>query len=117
VNVTLIVDGAVGYYMPDCDRVMIGMNCLIGEYVYNRVGTYSVVATAACEDVPVTVVGVGLKFIGGGFEFENKFGPDMEVMREPVDTFDVASPGYDATPTRLLDTVVTEDGAIEFQSD
>ncbi|WP_410767506.1 translation initiation factor eIF-2B [Haloferax sp. DFSO60] len=117
VNVTQIVDGAVGYYMSDCDRVMIGMNCLIAESVYNRIGTYPVVAMAACEGIPVTVVGVGLKFIGGGFEFKNKFGPAVEVMREPVDTFDIANPGYDATPTRLLDTVVTEDGVIEFQAE
>ncbi len=114
VNVTLIVDGAVGHYLSKCDRVFVGMNCIIEDSVYNRVGTYPIVTAAVQENVPVTVVGSSMKFIGSGFDFENDFRPSSEVLREPADGFEVANPGYDATPTSLLDTVVTEDGAIEF---
>jgi translation initiation factor eIF-2B subunit delta len=35
-------------------------------------------------------------------------------MLEPAEGFEVANPGYDATPTRLLDSVVTENAVIEF---
>lgn len=114
VDVTLVVDNAAGFYLAECDRVLIGMNCIIDEIVYNRIGTNSLVTTAAYEDVPVTVVGSASKFIGSGFEFKNRFGPSSEVMLEPAEGFDIANPAYDATPTRLLETVVTEDGVMEF---
>ncbi|MBX0322026.1 translation initiation factor eIF-2B [Halomicroarcula sp. F13] len=114
VDVTLIVDGAAGHYLSECDRVLVGMNCLVDDTVYNRVGTYPIVATAADAGVPVTVVASSAKFIGSGFNFENNFRSPAEVMREPADGFDVANPGYDATPTDLLDSVVTENGVIEF---
>jgi len=114
VDVTLITDGAAGHYLAAVDRVLVGMNCLIDDVVYNRIGTHSIVATAASHDVAVTVVGSSSKFIGSGFTFENTFRPPSEVMLEPADGFEVANPGYDATPTRLLDSVVTENAIIEF---
>jgi translation initiation factor 2B subunit (eIF-2B alpha/beta/delta family) len=114
VDVTVIVDGAVGHYLSECDRVFLGMNCLIDDTIYNRIGTYPIVATAADKDVPVTVVASSAKFIGDGFIFENRYRPASDVMREPQNGFEVGNPGYDAVPTRLVGSVVTEDGIIEF---
>ena len=114
VEATLITDGAAGRYLDEVDRVLLGMNCLIDDVVYNRIGTHSIVATAASFGVPATVVGSSSKFIGSGFTFENTFRPPSEVMLEPAEGFDVANPGYDATPTHLLDSVVTENAVIEF---
>jgi len=57
VGVTLIVDGAVGHFLPECDRVLLGMNCLIDDTVYNRIGTYPIAVTANDVGVPATVVG------------------------------------------------------------
>ena len=114
VAATLITDGAAGHYLGEVDRVLIGMNCLIDDVLYNRIGTHSVVASAASHGVPVTAVGSSSKFIGSGFTFENTFRPTSEVMLEPAEGFDVANPGYDATPTRLLDSVVTENAVMEF---
>ena len=114
VDVTLIVDGAAGHFLRECDRVLVGMNCLIDDTVYNRVGTYPIAATADDIGVPVTVVGASAKFIGRGFTFENDYRLASEVQREPADGYDIVNPGYDATPTRLVDNVVTEDGVIQF---
>jgi len=113
-DVTLIVDGAVGHYLPECDRVFVGMNCLIDQTIYNRVGTYPIVVTANDIGVPVTAVGSSSKFIGSGFSFQNNYRPPSEVLLEPAEGFSVANPGYDATPTRLLDTVVTEEAVLQF---
>jgi translation initiation factor eIF-2B subunit delta len=113
-DVTLITDGAAGHYLDECDRVLLGMNCLIDDVVYNRIGTHSIVASAVSYDVPVTVVGSSSKFIGSGFTFENTFRPPSEVMLEPAEGFEVANPGYDATPTDMLDSVVTENAVLEF---
>ncbi|MCL9812881.1 translation initiation factor eIF-2B [Natranaeroarchaeum aerophilus] len=114
VDVRLIVDSAMGTALPDCDRVIVGMNCLIGDEVYNRVGTYPIAATAADLDVPMTIVGSSSKFIGDGFEFQQTYRSGSEVMLEPTEGFDIENPLYDRTPTRLLDQVVTEDGIIQF---
>lgn len=114
IEVKMIVDSAVGTVLPDCDRVIIGMNCIIENTIYNRVGTYPIAATAADVDVPVTVVGSSSKFIGDGFEFQQTYRSGNEVMLEPKEGFTVENPMYDCTPTRLLDQVVTEDGVMQF---
>jgi len=114
VDVTLIVDGAAGHFLSECDRVLVGMNCLIEETVYNRVGTYPIVATAADLDVPVTVVGSSAKCIEGGFLFENEYRSPAEVMLEPPDGFGAGNPAYDATPLGLVDAVVTDEQTHEY---
>ncbi|PSP91312.1 initiation factor 2B [Halobacteriales archaeon QS_1_68_44] len=113
VEPTLVVDSAVGHYLDECDRVVVGMDCIVDDTLYNRVGTFPIAATAAELAVPVSVLGSSAKLIDEGFAFENEFRSSSEVMREPADGFDVANPAYDATPTHLLDDVVTDDGVHE----
>ncbi len=110
----LIVDSAAGYYLDECDRVMVGMDCIVEDRFYNRVGTYPLAATAADGGVPMQAVGSSAKLVKGGFRFENEYRVASEVMREPADGFEVLNPAYDATPTRLLDAVITDEGVQEF---
>ncbi|WP_299236706.1 translation initiation factor eIF-2B [Natronomonas sp.] len=110
VDVTLVVDGAAGHYLEACDRVLCGMSSIVDGTLYNRVGTYPIAATAAELGVPMSVVGASEKRIDEGFVFENEFRPSAEVLREPAEGFSVGNPAYDATPTRLLESVVTESG-------
>ncbi|PSP93937.1 initiation factor 2B [Halobacteriales archaeon QS_4_62_28] len=114
VEAHLIIDGAAGHFLSDCDRVVVGIDCIVDQTLYNRIGTYPIAATAAHRDVPVTAVGSGSKLIDSGFKFENEIRSPTEVMREPAEGFTVENPAYDATPTRLLDTVVTDKSIIEF---
>jgi translation initiation factor eIF-2B subunit delta len=106
----LIVDSACGHFLPECDRVLFGMDCIVGDTLYNRVGTFPIAATAAACEVPVTVIGSGAKIIDDGFVFENEFRSGSEVMREPAEGFRLENPSYDATPVELLDSVVTDEG-------
>ena len=115
VEPTLVVDSAAGHYLDECDRVVVGMDCIVDDTLYNRVGTFPIAATAAELAVPVSVLGSSAKLIDEGFAFENEFRSSSEVMREPADGFDVANPAYDATPTHLLDDVVTDDGVHELE--
>lgn len=110
VSVRLMVDSALGYYLEECDRVVVGMDCIVDDKLYNRVGTYPLAATAMDRDVPLSVVGSSAKLVNGGFRFENEFRSTAEVMREPAEEFEVLNPAYDATPTRLVDSVITDDG-------
>jgi translation initiation factor 2B subunit (eIF-2B alpha/beta/delta family) len=113
VDTHLIVDSASGTSLPECDRVMLGMTCIVEETLYNRVGTYPIAATAADLDVPVTPVGSATKIVQRGFAFENEHRVASEVMREPAEGFDIENPAYDATPTRLLDSVITDEGIVD----
>lgn len=114
IDAHLVVDSAAGYYLPRCDRVVVGMDCIVDDVLYNRVGTFPMAVTAAYLDVPMTVVGSGTKVIEEGFVFENDFRSAVEVMSEPAEGFSVENPAYDATPVSLLDSVVTDTGTHTF---
>ncbi|WP_136715333.1 translation initiation factor eIF-2B [Halorientalis salina] len=114
IDTHLVVDSAAGHFLPECDRVVTGMSCIVEDTLYNRVGTYPIAATADDLGVPMTVIGSGAKIIDGGFAFENDIRSPSEVMREPAEGFSVENPAYDATPTRLLDSVVTDDGIQQY---
>jgi translation initiation factor eIF-2B subunit delta len=65
-------------------------------------------------DVPVTVAAASRKIVDEGFAFENDQRSPSEVLSEPAEGFTVENPGYDATPLRLVDTIVTESGFLSF---
>ena len=53
-------DGRIhGHVVGECDRVVVGMDCIVDDTLYNRVGTFPIAATAAQVEVPVTVIGAG----------------------------------------------------------
>lgn len=110
IDTHLVVDSAAGYVLDECDRVMVGMDCIVDDVLYNRIGTYTIASTAAEVAVPVTVVGADSKLIDQGFVFENDYRSTSEVMREPAEGFSIENPAYDGTPTHLLTEVVTDDG-------
>ncbi|RKD97243.1 translation initiation factor eIF-2B [Halopiger aswanensis] len=114
VDTTLITDSAHGVYLEECDRVVIGMDCIVEDTLYNRVGTFPIASTANRLDVPVTVVGSASKIVSEGFVFENEFRPGSEVMPEPAEGFAVENPNYDATPVELLESVITDEGRREL---
>lgn len=110
----LIVDGAAGSFLEECDRVVFGMSCIVEETLYNRVGTFPIAATAARVGVPVTVVGSATKIVDEGFAFETEERPPSEVMLEPVEGIQIDNPAYDATPVELVDQVLTDEGVVEY---
>ena len=114
VEATLITDSAHGVYLEECDRVVVGMDCIVDDTLYNRVGTFPIASTAARLDVPVTVLGSASKIVSEGFVFENEFRSGSEVMPEPAEGFAVENPPYDATPVELLESVITDEGRQEL---
>ncbi|WP_277552954.1 translation initiation factor eIF-2B [Halobaculum limi] len=112
----LAVDAAAGHFLreADPDRVIIGMDCIVEDTLYNRVGTFPIAAAAREVGVPVVVVGSGTKIITDEFRFENEFRPPSEVMLEPADGITLENPAYDATPMSLVDEVITDEGVHEW---
>ncbi len=117
VDVHLLVDAAAGHVLEECDRVVLGMDCVVGDSYYNRVGTFPIVAAAANRGVTVDVVGSGTKVVADGFRFENEFRPPSEVMREPVEDITIENPAYEATPVSLVDRLLTDEGIRDPNAD
>lgn len=113
-DVTLTVDAAAGHYLDECDRVLVGMDSIVDGTLYNRIGTYPIATAAADQGVPMTVVGAESKLVSSAFAFENEYRSSAEVLREPTDEFTVVNPAYDATPTSLIESVVTNKATHEF---
>ena len=114
VETHLCVDSAAGHYLSECDRVLVGMDCIVNETLYNRVGTFQITTAANELGVPVIVVGSGVKIIDNGFVFENQYRSGSEVMLEPIEDVILENPAYDATPLELVDYVVTDNGIKEY---
>lgn len=110
----LLIDSAAGSFLSDCDRVVVGMDCIVNDTLYNRVGTFPIVATAAAVDVPVTVIGSAAKVVDGSFVFENEYRSPAEVSLEPLENIMIENPAYDATPVSLIDQVITDNGVESF---
>lgn len=108
VDTHLLVDSAVGHVLERCDRVVVGMTCIVGDTLYNRVGTFPLAAAANVAGVPVVVVGSESKIIESDFVFENEEREPAEVIREPVEGVDIENPAYDATPMDLVSEVITD---------
>ena len=113
VEPTLVVDAAAGQVLQQVDRVLTGMTCVVGDTLYNRVGTYPLAATAQNVGVPVTVTGSSAKVVDSGFVFENDFRDPVEVLREPAEGFAIENPAYDATPLTLVNQLATDQGVRE----
>jgi translation initiation factor eIF-2B subunit delta len=112
VDTHLMTDSACGHFLPECDRVVIGMDCIVEDTLYNRIGTFPLVATANQVGVPVAVVGSSTKLIDE-FRFENEVRPATEVMLEPARGITIENPAYDATPVDLLSEIITDEGVRE----
>jgi len=114
VDTHLLVDSAAGYVLDetDCDRFLVGMDCIVEDTLYNRVGTFPIAATAQRTGATVSVVGSAAKLVEDGFVFENELRSPTEVMLEPVDNIAVENPAYDATPLSLVDEVICDDGDV-----
>ncbi|ESS12889.1 MAG: translation initiation factor 2B subunit II family (IF-2BII) [uncultured archaeon A07HR60] len=108
----LFVDSAMAHALADADRVLLGMTCVTDDTYYNRVGTYPLIATAAQQNVPVTVVGSSAKVVGG-FRFQNEYRKAVEVSREPIEDVAIENPAYDEAPMELIEQVITDQGTTE----
>jgi len=119
-DVTLIPDSAVRYFMKDVDRVIVGADAVAANgAVVNKVGT-SVVALAAKEArvnfyvaaetykfSPRTIVGELVPI-----EFRDPaevVGSDWIAAHPKVE---VLNPAFDVTPAEYIDAIITEKGVI-----
>jgi len=117
VDVTMIVDSAVRYFMRDIDIVIVGADTIASNgAVINKVGTSQVALIAHEARVPFLVAAETYKFspetvIGKLVEIEER---PAEEIANPKDFPEVKfrNPVFDATPPDYIDAIITERGII-----
>jgi ribose 1,5-bisphosphate isomerase len=120
IPITFIDDAAMGLYMPEVNRVLVGADrvCADGSVV-NGVGTSQVALAAKRAGVPFYVLCETLKFDprlrGDEVDLEEK-GPSevAELGRLPLGV-KVRNPYFDVTSPELIAGIVTENGLLTTQ--
>lgn len=119
VPVTLIVDSAMRYVMPQVSVVFIGTDTMESDgSVINKIGTQILAATARDFNVPVYSCTETYKFLP-----PSKAGQRVEIELRPVDEIiapedlpegvEVYNPVFDRVPPELITGIITENGVIK----
>jgi ribose 1,5-bisphosphate isomerase len=123
IDVSLICDNAVRYFISKIDKVIVGADAIAANgALINKIGT-SMVALAAKEAaIPFIVGAETIKFspetiIGELIKIEER--PWTEVIspeiRDNIGKIKVYNPAFDITPQMYIDMIVTEKGVIPPQ--
>ena len=114
IPVTLITDSAAGFFMPQCDAVIVGCDALrYKEGLINKTGTYPMAVLARAHKKPFYTVASTFKLdTRKKFEIEER--PPKEVYRElhELHGASVRNPAFDITPWNLITRIVTEKGVM-----
>lgn len=114
VPVTLIVDSAVGYFMPEVDAVVVGTDAIRKEGVVNKIGTRLYAIAAKHHKKPFYVAGNTLKLDKRkDFKIEQRL--EKEVYKElmkpgRLKRVKIENPAFDITPWEFVSRVITERG-------
>lgn len=117
IPVTLIVDSAVRYKMDVVDKVYVGADTVASNgAVINKIGTSQVALCAHEARVDLTVCAESYKFsqktaLGDLVEIEER-DPSEIVDPEEFPDVDISNPVFDATPSKYIDSIITEKGVI-----
>ena len=118
IDVTLIVDSAVRYFMKEVDVVVVGADTVtVNGALINKTGTSQIALAAKEARVPFMVAAETYKFspktlLGELVVIEERDAAEVvkgELLNHPNVT--VRNPAFDVTPRDYIDLIVTEIGA------
>lgn len=112
--VTLITDAAAGFFMPECDAVIVGCDALRKkEGLINKTGTYPMAVLARVHKKPFYTVASTVK-LDNRKKIEIEERPAKEVYHELQELHgaSVRNPAFDFTPWQLITRVITEKGVM-----
>ncbi len=119
IEVTLIVDSAVRYFMKEVDIVVVGADTItVNGALINKIGTSQIAITAKEARVPFMVAAETYKFspktlLGELVVIEERDPEEVirgELLNHPK--VKVRNPAFDVTPRDYIDLIITEIGAI-----
>jgi len=118
IDTTLIVDSAVRSVMKDVDIVMVGADTITAQgAVVNKIGTSQVALAAHEARVPFIVCSETYKFstatlFGDTVVIEERDASEVAKESEIPKKVKVFNPVFDCTPSKYIDTIITEEGMI-----
>lgn len=118
VDVTLIVDSAVRYFIEDIDYVIVGADTItVNGALINKIGTSQIALAAKEARVPFMVAAETYKFspktlLGELVEIEERSSEEVAPKELLELGIKVRNPAFDATPRDYIDLIITEVGAI-----
>ncbi len=119
VPVTLIVDSAMRYVMPNVDVVFMGSDTIETDgSVLNKIGTAMLAAIAGEFRVPVYACAETYKFLpksraGEMVVIEERAAEEITGDEELPDGVDVFNPVFERVSPRLVTGIITEEGVVE----
>ena len=117
IPVTFIDDTAMGLYMSQVSRVLVGADriCADGALV-NGIGTYLLALAAKKAGVPFYVLSDTLKFdtrtLSSEVELEEKEPVEVSAPETLPEEVVVRNPYFDITPPDLITAIITENGLV-----
>ncbi len=125
IDVTLITDSMVGIVMQRkmVDKVIVGADRIVGDAVFNKIGTYTVAVLAKEHKIPFYVAAPKATFDWGrrADEVEIEERPKEELLYCHISCkkrliapkgVKVFNPAFDATPLSYVTAIITEYGVI-----
>jgi len=118
IDVTIIVDSAVRYFINDVDCVLVGADTITANgALVNKIGTSQVALCAKEARVPFMVAAETFKFspktLFGNLVVIEERSQEEVAPKELIDLgVKVRNPAFDVTPRSYIDVIITEIGAI-----
>ncbi len=119
VPVTLIVDSAMRYVMPEVSIAFVGTDTLESDgSVINKIGTHLLAATARDFKVPFYACAETYKFlpaskIGRKMEIEKRSSREIVSNNEIPGGVEIFNPVFDRVPPELVTGIITEVGIVK----
>jgi eIF-2B alpha/beta/delta-like uncharacterized protein len=116
IDVTLVVDAAMAYFMDGVSTVLIGADTVSTRGIVNKLGTHALALAADAHGVPVYVLAGTEKFLPDAllnrFAIEDQ--DPREVLGEPVHPrLDVINIYFDLTPLAYVTGIITEHDVLD----
>lgn len=122
IDVTLIVDSAVRYFIREVNLVVVGADAITANgCLVNKVGTSQIALAAHEARVPFLTAAETYKFhpntiVGELIEIENRDPNEIHTFEDEYkDKIKLINPAFDVTPSQYIDGIITEVGLIPPQ--
>ena len=112
INVTLIVDAAVGTIITSVDKVIVGADSILPDNsIINKIGTLLIALVAKEFQVPFIVVADSMKK-SSSYEISIEEREPSEVLPENmlIDNITAKNPYFELVSSRYLSYIITEEG-------
>lgn len=115
--VTLIVDAAALHFLPRCDKIFVGCDCLTEEHFLNKVGSFSIALGAHHLGKPCYLVTESGKFLPGHepLPIHDNHHPADEVVEKPPENIHIENPYFERVGLQFTSQVITEKGIMPSQ--